>query len=108
MMSCRFVTLLLTAVLFAETASAQGIVTVLAGSPGTGGHFDGTGSGALFLSPKAMSVDSAGNVYTVDNFCGTIRKKRRLVTASAYLRRVSDASMPPRSAASAMDRLSPA
>ncbi len=74
MMSCRFVTLSLAAALFAETATAQGIVTLLAGSPGTGGHVDGTGSGALFLSPKAMSVDSAGNVYTVDNFCGTIRK----------------------------------
>ncbi len=58
-------------VLFAAPADT---VTTLAGSPGVGGHADGAGSAALFLSPKAMSVDVRGNIYTSDNFCGTLRK----------------------------------
>ncbi len=58
----------------AVPAHGQGIVTAFAGVPGVGGHVDGTGSQAYFSSPKAASTDSAGNVYTVDNFCGTIRK----------------------------------
>jgi hypothetical protein len=58
-----------------DTAGTEiGIVTTLAGSAGSGGHTDGTGSEALFASPKAMSTDHAGNIYTVDNFCGTLRK----------------------------------
>lgn len=64
----------LAALTLATTVFGQGIVTTFAGTPGVGGHVDGTGTQALFLSPKAMSVDSAGNVYTVDNFCGTVRK----------------------------------
>ncbi len=52
----------------------KGVVTTLAGSPGSGGDMDGTGSQTLFASPKAMSTDRQGNVYTVDNFCGTIRR----------------------------------
>jgi len=52
--------------------SEDGVVTTLAGSPGVGGYTNG--SHALFLSPKAMSTDREGNVYTVDNYCGTVRK----------------------------------
>ncbi len=55
-------------------AAENGAVTTLAGSPGVAGYVNGTGSHALFLSPKAMSTDSNGNVYTVDSFCGTLRK----------------------------------
>jgi sugar lactone lactonase YvrE len=54
-----------------------GSVTTLAGKAGSSGNVDGTGSAALFLSPKAMSVDDDGNIYTVDNHCGTVRKITR-------------------------------
>jgi sugar lactone lactonase YvrE len=49
-------------------------VTTLAGVAGQVGWINGTGNTALFTSPKAMSVDADGNVYTVDSFCGTIRE----------------------------------
>jgi sugar lactone lactonase YvrE len=49
-------------------------VTILAGSPTASGTVDGTGSSARFASPKGMSIDVQGNAYTVDNFCGTLRK----------------------------------
>jgi hypothetical protein len=49
-------------------------VTTLAGAVGIGGVVDGTGTDAHFYSPKGMSVDSTGNIYTVDAFCGTVRK----------------------------------
>lgn len=59
---------------FIRAGTENGLVTTLAGSPGVGGYMNGTGSQAWFLSPKAMSTDSKGNIYTVDNFCGTLRK----------------------------------
>lgn len=49
-------------------------VTTLAGTAGPCGYADLTGSAAQFCSPKGMSVDTAGNIYTVDNFGGTLRK----------------------------------
>jgi hypothetical protein len=51
-----------------------GIVTTLAGSAGTIGSSDGTGSSAFFRYPSGVAVDSAGNVYVADSDNHTIRK----------------------------------
>jgi hypothetical protein len=51
-----------------------GIVTTLAGSPGPPGSADGTGGTALFNAPKAVAVDSAGDVYVADTGNNTIRE----------------------------------
>ncbi len=54
--------------------TAAGIVTTLAGTPGTIGSADGSGGGALFNSPHALSIDAAGNIYVADTNNNTIRK----------------------------------
>jgi sugar lactone lactonase YvrE len=51
-----------------------GAVTTPAGSAGVQGSADGTGSAAQFNTPKAVAVDSAGNVYVADTSNDTIRK----------------------------------
>jgi mucin-19 len=56
-----------------------GVVTTLAGSPGTVGSTDGTGSAARFERPYGIAVDNAGNVYVAclngtGGLIGTIRK----------------------------------
>jgi streptogramin lyase len=51
-----------------------GVVTTLAGTAGSSGSADGTGSAARFWSPGGVAVDGSGNVYVVDNFNHTIRK----------------------------------
>lgn len=53
--------------------TAAGVVTRLAGATAPGG-FDGTGTGARFNAPEAVSVDSAGVVYVADTVSDTIRK----------------------------------
>jgi sugar lactone lactonase YvrE len=50
-----------------------GVVTTLAGS-GASGYTEGTGTEAQFYAPRSVAVDSAGNVYVVDNFNQRIRK----------------------------------
>jgi len=52
----------------------DGVVTTLAGLAGGSGTNDGTGNAARFLSPSAVAVDSAGNVYVADTYSYTIRK----------------------------------
>jgi sugar lactone lactonase YvrE len=54
--------------------SAQGLVTTLAGNAGVAGSTDGTGTSALFNTPKDVAVDNAGNVYVADTSNHTIRK----------------------------------
>ncbi len=54
--------------------SPTGVVSTLAGSPGSVGSSDGTGSAARFNYPYGVAVDGAGNVYVADFYNSTIRK----------------------------------
>ena len=51
-----------------------GVVTTLAGSPGSQASADGTNSVARFKLPYGVAVDTAGNVYVADTYNHTIRK----------------------------------
>jgi hypothetical protein len=53
---------------------ATGVVTTLAGSAGTSGSSDGTGTTAQFAGPSGMAVDSAGNLFVADKNNHTIRQ----------------------------------
>ena len=54
--------------------TSAGLVTRLAGSTGSKGSVDGTGSEALFNGPKGVAVDGSANVYVADTDNNTIRK----------------------------------
>jgi sugar lactone lactonase YvrE len=54
--------------------TSAGVVTTLAGSPGSPGSADGTGSAARFKQPYGVTVDANGNVYVADTGNDTIRK----------------------------------
>ena len=54
--------------------TAGGVVTTLAGTAGTPGSADGTGSAARFDSPLFVAVDGSGNVYVTDDNNNTVRK----------------------------------
>lgn len=56
-----------------------GVVSTLAGSPGTSGYANGTGAAALFGNLIGIAVDPSGNVFVYDDF--TIRK----ITASGVV-----------------------
>ncbi len=49
------------------------VVSTLAGSAGTEGSADGTGTAAQFSLPNSVAVDTGGNVYVADVFNDTIR-----------------------------------
>lgn len=51
-----------------------GVVTTLAGQPGSFGSANGTGGAARFGYPNGVAVDSAGNIYVADPAYNTIRK----------------------------------
>ena len=55
-----------------QEVTSGGVVTTLAGTPGVSGSTDGTGAGALFKGPVAITVGGDGNIYVSDQ--GTIRK----------------------------------
>src|ERR1051326_2808881 len=50
----------------------NGVVTALAGQPGTFGSTDGRGSEARFSYPQSLTLDGSGNIYVADGT--TIRK----------------------------------
>jgi streptogramin lyase len=52
----------------------DGVVTTFAGTAGSIGSADGTGSAARFYSPSGVAVDGTGNVYVADTYNQTIRK----------------------------------
>ena len=54
--------------------TSAGVVTTLAGTAGSGGSADGTGSAARFELPHGVCVDSSGNVFVADSYNHTIRK----------------------------------
>jgi hypothetical protein len=51
-----------------------GVVTTIAGTAGTDGSQDGTGSAASFHNPSGLATDTAGNIYVADTGNSTIRK----------------------------------
>ncbi len=62
-----------------------GVVTTLAGSSGTPGTMNGTGSAAEFSSPEALVVDPAnGSVYVADTDNHVVRKVTSLGAASTF------------------------
>jgi sugar lactone lactonase YvrE len=52
----------------------QGVVTTLAGSPGTGGSVNGAGSVARFSYPSALAMEASGNLIVADRNNHTIRR----------------------------------
>ena len=56
-----------------RTVSSAGVVTTLAGLPGTSGSADGTGTTARFYNPSALAMGGAGNLYVTDTTNHAIR-----------------------------------
>jgi hypothetical protein len=54
--------------------TSAGVVSTLAGSTGSSGSADGTGSAARFFAPRDIAVDATGNVYVGDTNNFTVRK----------------------------------
>jgi sugar lactone lactonase YvrE len=54
--------------------TSMGVVTSIAGSAGSYGNSDGTGSAARFNYPEGIAVDTAGNIFVADTFSHTVRK----------------------------------
>ena len=54
--------------------TSAGVVTTLAGTAGSSGSTDATGSAARFDNPIGVTVDTAGNVFVADTYNSTIRK----------------------------------
>ena len=54
--------------------SITGEVTTFAGTAGSIGSMDATGSAAQFNNPTGVAVDGAGNVYVADSGNNSIRK----------------------------------
>ena len=71
-----------------------GVVTTLAGTAGTAGSADGTGTAATFNGPQGLAVNSTGNVYVADTGNDTIRQLSPLtVSAQTGLTGTTDQSI---------------
>jgi sugar lactone lactonase YvrE len=51
-----------------------GVVTTFAGTAGSGGTIDGTGSAARFEGPSGIAIDASNNLYVTDDLFQNIRK----------------------------------
>ena len=54
--------------------TSVGVVTTLAGTAGSEGSLNATGTAARFASPYGIAVDGVGNVYVVESGPNTVRK----------------------------------
>lgn len=54
--------------------TAAGVVTTVAGLPGTQGSADGAAADARFYYPQGVAVDGSGNLFVVDSGNCTVRK----------------------------------
>ena len=54
--------------------TSSGVVSTLAGTPGTAGSSDGIGIAARFNQPYSLTADNAGNLFVADTKNHTIRK----------------------------------
>jgi sugar lactone lactonase YvrE len=59
-----------------KVIAATGIITTIAGTPGVSGFFGdgGPATAAKFDNPNALTVDTSGNVFIVDNQNSCLRK----------------------------------
>lgn len=64
--------------------TAAGVVTTLAGSPGTSGTTDAVGSAARFKNPQGLAVDKDANVYVGDYNNSSIRRVAPGGTTTTY------------------------
>lgn len=64
--------------------SPGGVVSTVAGSPGSWGSVDGGGTAARFLFPKGITTDGAGNVYIADPRNNVVRKVTPAGNVSTY------------------------
>ena len=53
---------------------SSGVVTTFAGTVGTAGSTDGTGTAAKFNTPTGLTMDNAGNLYVSDQWYSKVRK----------------------------------
>ena len=66
-------------------------VTTLAGQPGIAGCLDGTGTNALFNTPRAVVLDGTGNLYVTDSYAPVATSATPTPSGNNLLRKVTAA-----------------